>query len=128
MTTDASSSSSTASTLEIRRVQKSDESAIESLFVDDVYHWRAWISISMQHGLLTLFPLQFSLIFFAVGVIVWFLVGSWISVIAVWSILLFLIFLVSYIIMAGIIRFVQVGESVVTPFQLKNTYSWFLVS
>jgi len=105
--TTSSSSPSSSSTVEIRRLRKSDEAAIESLLVDDVYHWRQWISISLQHGLLTLFPSQICLVFVVVGVLVWLSLGSMGAVIAVWALLLFLIFLVSWIIMAGIIRFVQ---------------------
>jgi len=105
--TTSSSSPSSSSTVEIRRLRKSDEAAIESLLVDDVYHWRQWISISLQHGLLTLFPSQICLVFVVVGVLVWLLLSSMGAVIAVWVLLLFLIFLVSWIIMAGIIRFVQ---------------------
>ena len=95
-----------ASELSIRRLRKSDEVAIEDLLVNDVYRWRPWIVISLQHGLFTIFPYQIFAFFLSLLVAGWTLGRLDVAIWAVITITV-LICVVSLLMMEFIIRYVR---------------------
>lgn len=94
------------SKIEIRRLRKSDEGAIEDLLVNDVYRWRPWIFVCLKHGLFSIFPIQIALTCVALLVI-----GSTLGQFstALWVVLasLSLVCVASLLKMGFVIRFVR---------------------
>ena len=95
-----------ASELSIRRLRKSDEVAIEDLLVNDVYRWRPWIVISLQHGLFTIFPYQILAFFVSLLVAGWTLGRLDVAIGAIITISV-IICVVSLVMMEFIIRYVR---------------------
>ena len=59
-----------SSLVKIRRVQQSDESQIERLFLSDVYHWSAWWRPVLMDGVVGLLAKPIVGILFCIGVTV----------------------------------------------------------
>lgn len=94
------------SKIEIRRLRKSDEGAIEDLLVKDVYRWRPWIFVCLKHGLLSIFPKQIAFVCVAL-LVIGATLGQFSTALCVVLTCLSLVCVASLLKMGFVIRFVR---------------------